>query len=227
MRPPGSQFDCSRHFKTSTQIAALRARITLPTSHTSADPVPDVEDKAEDHKDPSPTAHSAANRAVGKDVEQGRIGKDDQPEDRDEEAVECTVHQVRENPDQRESNSWREPGKQCEQTPHPSTFLSGPRSEPVHKTFWKRTRRPDSPTAGERANARQARPLQLACVADQVQKILGIGAQGGLLTSSRPDRVRDTRIRHHSLRLSRVDWLQGVRLSMRLWVWRWLWLLRV
>ena len=48
-----------------------------------------------------------------------------------------------------------------------------------------------------------------------------------MLTSSRPDRVRDTRIRHHSLRLSRVDWLQGVRLSMRLWVWRWLWLLRV
>jgi hypothetical protein len=44
-----------------------------------ADPVPDVEDKAQDHKDPSPTAHSAANRAVGKDVEQGRIGKDDQP----------------------------------------------------------------------------------------------------------------------------------------------------
>jgi len=41
---------------------ALCARITLPTSHTSADPVPDVEDKAEDHKDPSPTGHSAANR---------------------------------------------------------------------------------------------------------------------------------------------------------------------
>jgi hypothetical protein len=49
--------------------------------------VPDVEDKAEDHKDPSPTPHSAANRAVGEDVEQGRIGKDDQPEERDEEAL--------------------------------------------------------------------------------------------------------------------------------------------
>ena len=225
MRPPGSQFDCSRHFKTSTQIAALRARITLPTSHTSADPVPDVEDKAEDHKDPSPTDHSAANRVVGKDVEQGRIGKDDQPEDRDEEAVECTVHQVRENPDQRESNSWREPGKQCEQTPHPSTFLSGPRSEPVHKTFWKRSRRPDSPTAGERANARQAHDRCSSLVLlTRSRKSWASGAQGGLLTSSRPDRVRDTRIRHHSLRLSRVDWLQGVRLSMRLWVWRWLWL---
>ena len=135
--------------------------------------MPDVEDKAEDHKDPSPTAHSAANRAVGKDVEQGRIGKDDQPEERDEEAVECTVHQVRENPDQRESDSWREPGKQCEQTPHPPTFLSGPRCEPLDTTLWTRSRRPDSPTAGERANARQARPPQLACVADQVKKILG------------------------------------------------------
>ena len=31
---------------------ALCARITLPTGHTSADPMPDVEDKAEDHKDP-------------------------------------------------------------------------------------------------------------------------------------------------------------------------------
>jgi hypothetical protein len=41
------------------QAQTLCARITLPTSHTSADPVPDVEDKAEDHKDPSPTAHSA------------------------------------------------------------------------------------------------------------------------------------------------------------------------
>ena len=71
-------------------------------------------------------AHSAANRAVGKDVEQGRIGKDDQPEERDEEAVECTVHPVRENPDQRESDSWREPGKQCEQTPHPPTFPPAP-----------------------------------------------------------------------------------------------------
>src|SRR4029453_18645009 len=109
--------------------------------------MPDVEDKADDHKDPSPTAHSAANRAVGKDVEQGRIGKDDQPGERNEEAVECTVHQVRENPDQRESDSWREPGKQCEQTPHSPTFLSGPRCEPGHKTLW---------TAGERANARQA-----------------------------------------------------------------------
>ena len=29
------------------------------------------------------------------------------PEERDEEAVECTVHQVRENPDQHESDSWR------------------------------------------------------------------------------------------------------------------------
>src|SRR5215207_10566203 len=114
---------------------ALCARITLPTSHTSADPVPDVEDKAEDHKDPFPTAHAAANRAVGKDVEQGRIGKDDQPEERDEEAVERTVHQVRENPHQHESDSWREPGKQCEQTPHPPTFPSGPRYEPVHKTL--------------------------------------------------------------------------------------------
>ena len=65
--------------RSTAQIAAICARITLPTSHTSADPVPDVEDKAEDHKDPSPTAHPAANRAVGKHVEQGRIGKDDQP----------------------------------------------------------------------------------------------------------------------------------------------------
>ena len=53
------------------ELLALCARITLPTSHTSADPVPDVEDKAENHKDPSPTAHSAANRVVGKDVEHG------------------------------------------------------------------------------------------------------------------------------------------------------------
>src|SRR5829696_9677159 len=96
---------------------ALCPRITLPTSHTSADPVPDVEDKAEDHKDPSPTAHSADNRVVGKDVEQGRIGKGDQPKERDEEAVECTVHQVGENPDQRESDSWCEPGKQCSRHP--------------------------------------------------------------------------------------------------------------
>ena len=99
---------------------------SMPTSHTSADPVPDVEDKAEDHKDPSPTAHPAANRVVGKDVEQGRIGKDNQPEERDEEAVECTVHPVRENPDQHESDSWREPGKQCEQTTHPSTLSLRP-----------------------------------------------------------------------------------------------------
>jgi hypothetical protein len=42
-----SQHDSSsRHFKMSTQIAALRLRITLPTSHTSADPVPDVEDQS-------------------------------------------------------------------------------------------------------------------------------------------------------------------------------------
>ena len=50
--------------------------------------MPDVEDKAEDHKDPSPTGQSAGNRVVGKDVEQGRIRKHDQPEERDEEAVE-------------------------------------------------------------------------------------------------------------------------------------------
>ena len=86
-------------------------------SHTSADPVPDVEDKAEDHKDPSPTGHSAANRVVGKDVEQGRIGKDDQPEERDEEAVECTVHPVRENPDQRESNSRTNPASNASRHP--------------------------------------------------------------------------------------------------------------
>src|SRR6188768_1358949 len=110
---------------------ALCARITLPTGHTSADPVPDVEDKAEDHKDPSPTGYSACNRVVGKDVEQGRIGKDDQPEERDEEAVECAVHPVRENPNKRESDSGRDPSKQCEQAPHPPTFLSGPRCEPV------------------------------------------------------------------------------------------------
>src|SRR4029453_13946756 len=120
--------------------------------------MPDVEDKADDHKDPSPTAHSAANRAVGKDVEQGRIGKHDQPEEWDEEAVECTVHPVRENPDQRESDSWREPGKQCEQTPHRPTFLSGPRCEPFHKTLWKPLRRPDSPTAGETGNVKHTTP---------------------------------------------------------------------
>ena len=67
----------------------------------------------------------------------GRIGKDDQPEDRDEEAGECTVHQVRENPDQHESDSWREPGKQYEQTPHPPTFPSGPRCEPLDTTLQK------------------------------------------------------------------------------------------
>jgi hypothetical protein len=42
-------------------MTALCAGITSPTtSHTSADPVPDVEDKAEDHKDPSPTATPGA-----------------------------------------------------------------------------------------------------------------------------------------------------------------------
>ena len=57
--------------------------------------MPDVEDKAQDHKDPSPTAHSAANRAVGKDVEEGRIGKDDQPEERDEEASPVVIDSAR------------------------------------------------------------------------------------------------------------------------------------
>jgi hypothetical protein len=66
----------SRHHRHATLegdvglVSTLCARVTLSTSHTSADPVPDVEDKAEDHKDPSPTGQSAGNRVVGKDVEQ-------------------------------------------------------------------------------------------------------------------------------------------------------------
>ena len=65
---------------------------------------------------PQPAGPRTA-RVVGKDVEQGRIGKHDQPAERDEEAVECTVTQFVKIRDQRESDAWRDPGRRCEQTP--------------------------------------------------------------------------------------------------------------
>src|SRR4051795_1874464 len=86
---------------------ALRAGITLAASRTSAQPVTNVEDEAEDHEEPAPTAQ-VGYRAVGKNVEQGRIRKEDQPEQWNDEAAEGAVHQVREDPHQHEHDSWRE-----------------------------------------------------------------------------------------------------------------------
>src|SRR3954449_8564242 len=87
----------------------------LTAGGTATGPVADVEHEADDHEGPAPTAQPVADRVVGEDVEQGRVGEDDQPEQREDETVEGAVHQVREDPDQDQGDPGCEPGKQCEQ----------------------------------------------------------------------------------------------------------------
>src|SRR4029077_11997511 len=56
---------------TGTQTARLGAGVSLSTGRAATSPVPDVEDEAQDHEGPAPTA-DLGHRVVGKDVETGR-----------------------------------------------------------------------------------------------------------------------------------------------------------
>src|SRR5580765_4987160 len=109
----------------------VRAGSPLAAGDTATGPVADVEDEADDHEEPAPTAQPVDDRVVGQDVEQGRVREDDQPEQRDEEAGEGAVDQVREDPDQRQDEPGCDPGEQCEEAAHRSILPTAHVSEPV------------------------------------------------------------------------------------------------
>src|SRR5262245_5813390 len=92
-------------------------RVALPAGVGTAGPVRDVEHDPDHDEEPAPAGH-ADDGAPREDVEQRRVGQEDQAQQRQDEPVERPVHQRGEDPDQQQRDPWKEPRQQREQAPH-------------------------------------------------------------------------------------------------------------